>query len=249
MTQGDTGRGRPSTSYTGEPVPDGLAEILVDLARSLQDESDLQDTLGAIVTAAVGTVPGAEHAGLTVAQSGRRLRTCAATADVVQEVDAIQYATSQGPCLEASHEHRTIRLPDMNRERRWPDFCMRTARLGILSMLSFQLYVERDNMGALSLYSTRANAFSDESEHVGLLFAAHAAVAMAGARREQELVRALSARDLIGQAKGILMERHKLTGDQSFQLLVRASQRANTKLTDIAHQLVETGELAERAVR
>jgi AmiR/NasT family two-component response regulator len=113
-------------------------------------------------------------------------------------------------------------------------------------MLSFQLYVEQDNLGALNLYAHGTDAFTDESEQVGLLFATHAAVAMADAKQHQQLTRAIAVRDLIGQAKGILMERHKLTGDQAFTLLVRASQNTNTKLNEVARYLVETGELGHR---
>jgi len=131
----------------------------------------------------------------------------------------------------------------MTREDRWPDFTRRALDLGIRSMLSFQLYVAEDTLGALNLYSDQAAAFTDESENIGLLFAAHAALAMAGARNHDDLTRALSMRDLIGQAKGILMERHRLTADQAFALLVRASQRTNTKLTDIARNLADTGSL------
>ena len=108
-------------------------------------------------------------------------------------------------------------------------------------MLSFQLYVERDNLGALNLYSADACAFDDESEHVGLLFAAHAAVAMAGARRQEQLTHAVTVRDLIGQAKGILMERYKITADQAFQVLARASQQTNRRLADVADELTQTG--------
>jgi AmiR/NasT family two-component response regulator len=66
---------------------------------------------------------------------------------------------------------------------------------------------------------------------------------MVGARQYEELSRAMSMRDLIGQAKGILMERHRVTADEAFALLVRASQRTNTKLTEIARALTETGAL------
>jgi len=110
-------------------------------------------------------------------------------------------------------------------------------------MLAVQLYVHGDELGALNLVSTEAEAFGEESERIALLFAAHAAVAMAGARKEEDLTAAVSTRDLIGQAKGILMERHRLTADQAFALLVRASQRTNTKLTDIARNLADTGSL------
>jgi GAF domain-containing protein len=115
--------------------------------------------------------------------------------------------------------------------------------LGICSMLSLQLYVEGENLGALNRYNGEPDAFDDESEHIGLLFASHAAVAMAGSQRQQQLTLAMVTRDLIGQAMGILMERYKLTGDQAFALLVRASQTSNTKLRDVAEHLATGGEL------
>src|SRR5690349_1831663 len=236
-------RGEPSAQYAGHAERNDLAESLSRLARSLQGERDADQLLNGIVVAAVQTVPGAEHAGLMVVEGRRTVTTRAGTGDLVALVDQAQYRTRQGPCLDAVYEHHTVRLSDMERDERWPAFRREALALGVHSMLSFQLYVERDNLGALNLYSSRVAAFTDESEHVGLLFAAHAAVAMAGARRQENLVRALTLRDLIGQAKGILMERHKVTGDQAFGLLVRASQHTNTKLADVAGYLVETGEL------
>ena len=76
-----------------------------------------------------------------------------------------------------------------------------------------------------------------------MLFAGHASVAMSGARQHEQFTHAIAVRELIGQAKGILMERHKLTGEQAFTLLVRASQQTNTRLVEVATHLVETGEL------
>jgi transcriptional regulator with GAF, ATPase, and Fis domain len=241
---GGGGQGQPSSSYSGDAASDDLAQTLSDLARSLQHEDSIENTFGGIVTAAVQTVPGAQYAGLTVVEARRKVDTPAATHCVVREVDQAQYDTGQGPCLSAVYEQQTVRLSDMASEDRWPDFTRRALDLGIGSMLSFQLYVVEDNLGALNLYSADADAFDDESEHVGLLFAAHAAVAMAAARKQRDLVRAISMRDLIGQAKGILMERHRLTGDQAFALLVRASQRTNVRLVEIARRLAETGELS-----
>jgi hypothetical protein len=68
-------------------------------------------------------------------------------------------------------------------------------------MLCFQLFVESDRLGALNLYSTVPDAFGDESEEIGLMFASHAAVALAGAEHEQHLRAGMSSRDIIGQAK------------------------------------------------
>ncbi|MFI5959060.1 GAF and ANTAR domain-containing protein [Cryptosporangium sp. NPDC051539] len=239
----DEGRGQPSASYRSPDGRNVLAMRLSELARELQAD-DPEQTLHDIVVAAVETVPGAVHAGISEVESRREVHTAAATDDLVRGVDQAQYDTAEGPCLTALFDQRTIRVADTEAESRWPTFIGKAADLGVRSMLSFQLYVARDNLGALNLYAWEPHAFSDESEDVGLLFAAHAAVAMADARKVQQLSLAVSARDLIGQAKGILMERHKVTGDQAFALLVRASQHTNVKLVEIARELTETGELA-----
>jgi GAF domain-containing protein len=245
VTESNGGQGQPSSNYTGHAAAHDLAQTLSDLARSLQSEPNLDDTLNGIVAAAVQTVPGAQYAGITAVRARHEVSTPAATDELVRKVDEAQYETGHGPCLDAVHLQRTVRLSDTNGDQRWPDFSRRACDLGIRSMLSFQLYMTQDNLGALNLYSDEPDAFDDESENVGLLFAAHAAVAMAGARQYEHMAKAISMRDLIGQAKGILMERHRVTADQAFTLLVRASQRTNSKLTDIARALTETGVLPQ----
>ena len=238
-------QGQRSASDAGGALgEDQLAQQLSEIARHLQQEDTLQDTLMGIARAAVDNVPGAQFAGISVVQAHHKVSTPAWTDEVVRACDRAQYETGQGPCLDAVYEQQTVQLLDMRAEQRWPEFTKRAAAdHGIGSMLSFQLYVSGDNLGALNLYSSSPSAFSDESEHVGLLLAAHAAVAMASAQREDHLLHAMATRDLIGQAKGILMERYKITGDQAFSLLIRASQNANIKLRDVADHLTTTGEL------
>jgi hypothetical protein len=129
----------------------------------------------------------------------------------------------------------------MAHETRWPQFAARAAEAGAASMLSIQLWVEGDNLGALNLYSRRVDAFDHESEQVGLLFASHAAVAFAGAQGMNHMVEAVATRDLIGQAKGILMERYRVTGDQAFRMLVKVSNDNNRALRSVAQDLASTG--------
>ncbi len=240
-----TAVGNPRPRDGGNRDGDDLAVKLSDLARTLQDEDDLKATLQAIVDAATGTVPGAQYAGLSVVQARRKVTTRAGTHDLVFQVDRAQYETGEGPCLDAVYEQRTVRLDDMGTEDRWPEFTRRTIELGVRSMLSFQLFVQHDNLGALNLYSAHANGFDEESQHVGLLFAAHAAVAMSGAQQQEHMRKAISARDVIGQAKGILMERYKLTADQAFTVLAQASQQSNIKLVEVARSLAGTGRLTD----
>lgn len=223
--------------------PEDLAVRLGDLARYLEAQDDVQSTIAGIVETAVHTVPGAVYAGISVFAGRKTMHTPVASADIVYRVDRAQIDVGEGPCLDVLYETHTVSLPDTSDEPRWPRFAALAAELGIGSMLSFRLYVTDQDLGALNVYSPHPAAFTVESERVGLLFAAHAAVAMASAQQVTQLEQAIDTRDLIGQAKGILMERHKLTADQAFALLVRASQHTNTKLAVIAGYLCHTGEL------
>jgi hypothetical protein len=220
-----------------------LATSLGDLAQRLQDESNLQGTLDAIVYAAVETIPGADHAGISEIQ-GHHVQTAAATGPLVRELDQAQYDGGEGPCLSSLSDRATVHMPDLFREARWPAFTRHATGRGIGSVLSVQLCVARENLGALNLYAGSVAAFTEVSERVGLVFAAHAGVAMSDSRTRHQLTRALVVRDVIGQAKGILMERHRITAEQAFTLLVTTSQRGNVKLVEVARHLTESGELA-----
>ena len=142
-----------------------------------------------------------------------------------------------------------VRVDDLATERRWPEFARRASERGVGSMLCFRLFVEGDRLGGLNMYAGTPGAFDDESQDVGLMFACHAAVALAGAGHEEKLRAAMTNRDLIGQAKGILMERHKLTADQAFGVLARVSQELNRKLVDIAREFTDTGAVPGAARR
>jgi len=222
---------------------DELAELLSAFARSAEQADDPQSTLDAITRAAVELVPGCDEASISVVLGHQKVTSQAATGKLPQAVDALQEDLQQGPCIDAAYENATVRVADMASETRWPLFTRGALDAGAAGMLSFQLYVKGDDLGALNMFSRRAGAFTDESEHVGLMFASHAAIAYAAARKEERMVRGLLTQQVIGQAQGILMERHKITEDRAFAVLVRASQHTNIKLWDLAARLASSGEL------
>jgi hypothetical protein len=137
----------------------------------------------------------------------------------------------------------TLRSDDLRTDDRWPKWAAVAVENGVLSVLSFQLFVERDSMGALDVYGAEPGAFDRDAENTGLLLASHAAVAMAGMRKVENLRIAVDSRDVIGQGKGILMERYKIPAGEAFDLLVLVSQRTHRKLRDVAEALTTTGEL------
>ena len=222
----------------GEDPSAQLADVLGTVARTLEAEPDVDGTLRAIVTAALTHVPGAEHAGISLVERGK-VHTVAPTADVVSEIDEVQYRLKEGPCVDAIAEHRTYRTGDLARETRWPVFGPAAVARGVRSMLSYRLFVSDNTMGALNLYSSHTDAFSERTEQEGQLFATHAAIALIGAQKEANLNAAIEHRDVIATAKGILMERHHVDAAQAFRMLVDASQHANLKLYSVAEWLVD----------
>lgn len=240
------GRGQPSTSATGtSDGQDGLAAQFSEFARTVQQQQDPHETLVEIVRAAVELVPGCDEASISVVLGRRRVTSEAPSSELPRIVDELQEKLGEGPCMTTAYEHLTVRAPDLATDDRWPRFAAEAVAAGALGMMALQLYVEGDDLGALNLFSRRAGAFDDESEHVGLMFAAHAAVAYSAAHEQAALSRSVETRQVIGQAQGILMERLKVTSEQAFAMLVRVSQHRNEKLRHVAQRLADSGQLDE----
>lgn len=225
--------------------PHALASSFAELARELAGYTSEDDTWRAIVQAALRTVPGTEHAGITILRRGK-FQTVAPSSELPRRVDAIQYALSSGPCVDAILQQRIFRTGDLSKDDRWPEFGSRAAQEeGVLSMLGFRLYLENDDtIGGLNLYSTQRDAFDSTTELTGAIIATHAAIALTGARHRdqaEQLQLALESNRQIGMAMGVLMSSQHVTRQQAFDLLRIASQHTHRKLVDIATDVSETG--------
>ena len=199
--------------------------------------------LDELVAAALRLVPGSQDASVMLVER-RAVTSQHGSSSTVDQVDAYQLELHEGPCLDALAQARPVRVPDLGEEQRWATFAPQARLLGVVSTLSLPLRTRTTVLGVLNLFSPRPAAFDDESEQIGLLFASHAAVAYADAKKIDGLAQAIASRDLIGQAKGILMERYRIDGDRAFAVLTRASQATHTRLRDVAGELVSTGRLA-----
>jgi transcriptional regulator with GAF, ATPase, and Fis domain len=224
----------------------GYAEELAEAARALQAAETTQTTLDTICQLAVGLVPGAEHAAITVVRQGQ-FRTIATTSEIPGVIDEIQYSTGQGPCVDAIREHELFVTDDLVGEPRWPQFVRAVvSRTGVRSMLSVRLFLEGDTLGALNLYAWRTSAFPDEAQATAAMFAAHAAIAYRAAAehdRAQNLELALRTGRRIGIAIGIIMSGRQRTEEQAFDALRQASQRSHRKVAEVAEDVIFTGAL------
>jgi hypothetical protein len=218
-----------------------LDRAMASMAQALSGRVDVDSSLDRIVRAAAETVPGADEASITVRHADGHLETTAATSDLVVLADELQYELREGPCYDAvtGNDHVSYSR-DLARDTQWPNFGPRVAQLGLLSQMALRLVTVGHSATGLNLYSQTRRAFED---HDGLpqLFASHAKVALGYATQLQSLRGALGTRATIGKAIGIIMERYALTDERAFDFLIRMSQTTNTKLRDVAQEIVGLG--------
>ncbi|GAA5112890.1 GAF and ANTAR domain-containing protein [Alloalcanivorax gelatiniphagus] len=218
---------------------DSLA-VFAALAAELQQEPDEALTSRVIVTRMRDLVPEADQVSLTV-RSSKGHRTLASSDRLAEEVDSLQYALSEGPCVEIADAGGWLRSGDVGSDARYPAWGPRAAELGVGSALSVAMTDREGPLGSLNLYSGEAGSFSERDVvDLAQVYAVHATVALASARRASTLQMAISSRHVIGMAQGIAMERYGIDQQQSFELLRRLSSTANVKLRDVATQIVET---------
>lgn len=202
------------------------------------ETADFETALIVINQCSVDSVPGAQYAGVTLVEADGALSTVAATHPYPTWLDLIQREVGEGPCLSAAWHQHTIHIDNMATDMRWPLYCdAALARTPVRSMLSFKLFGDGKRTAALNFYSESVGAFDDASIELGLIFAAQTTLAWNALSRERQFRSAIANRDIIGQAKGILMERFKIDAVAAFELLRKLSQQSNIKLFDIADRL------------
>jgi GAF domain-containing protein len=216
--------------------------MLADSMQSLRSSDDAEGelSLAELTDAALKAIPGADYAGITVAHRGGEVTSASATHYYVTSLDELQQHHGQGPCLSAAWNQSVIQVGDLEVDYRWPQFRLDAiARTPIRSLLCLQMFADHKTMGTLNFYADQPDAFDDAAVEIGVIYATHAALAWRLLRRDREFRSALASRDLIGQAKGMIMERFGIDAVQAFELLKRLSQSSNTPVVDVARQLVE----------
>jgi GAF domain-containing protein len=224
-------------------------EALEQLGRLSLREQSVDALLQRVVDLSKSVLPGDPETSILVMVKNRPT-TAVSTGDLAVKLDETQYAEGHGPCMHAARTGEITEITDTRTEQRWPDYARQAAEYGNLSSLSIPLGIDEDMVGALNIYARRVDAFDPASRSAATEFGPFAAVALGNihaysSARELagNLQAALESRAVIDQAKGILMERHKLTAEQAFEVLAQASMRGNIKLRAIAEQLVHTGAL------
>jgi GAF domain-containing protein len=233
------------------PEPESAAAALLRLGRLSLRELSMESLLQTVADLITTVLPGNPEASVTLLVKDAP-STVASTGRLALDLDEAQYERGHGPCLHAARTGEATEITDTRTDSRWPDYARCAAERGNLSSLSVPLVIDEDEkvFGALNLYAGKPNAWDEDSRSAALAFGPYAAVAAGNVHAYQSarnmadnLQAALENRAVIEQAKGILIERYKVTPDHAFRLLALASMNANRKLQHIADDLVRTGEL------
>lgn len=234
----------------GRDTPESFAAGLADLVHTLQQEGINDDlhALTMIAQGAVGMIMGAQQGGIVVPAGPRRLDSRAGVGELAPLVLKLQNQVGEGPCLDAVTQATQIVVTDLYDDGRWPGFASSIAPWNLRSVLCTPMRVQQSTVGSLTLLSTEPNAFDDAAARLAAVFAAHATLALTSVQQIHHLRRMVESREVIGRAEGMLMQRHRVTADAAFGMLVRASQRSNMKLRDVSRLLAETGHLPAPSV-
>jgi GAF domain-containing protein len=235
----------PGQTQRDGSIPQQLSDTLSQLSDLLLDEQDLDAILDLVVSRAPGAIGPADAASITLLKTGS-FETRHATSEEAREADAVQYASGNGPCIAATQEGERHNVALRETAPRWPEFAAAAIDRGFRGVLSTPLGVRDRKLGALNLYSRTTDVFPPAAVEAAQLLAHQASVVLANAIAyaaasvlKDQLREALASRDVIGQAKGILMAREACTPDEAFDILRKGSQRTNHKLRDVAQHLVE----------
>lgn len=224
---------------TREQHDAAMRAAMHDVADGLVGQPDLHATLAAVTAAAVDLIDGIDFADILII-TGDDFESLSPTVPVLAELDQLQKQFGEGPCLDAAAGESIVRCPDLAGDDRWPRFAKGAVGHGINSMLSYQLYTHDNGAGALNLFGRDTHRFDENSESIGAMLATQAAMAIIAGERQTQFQSALAGRDLIGQAKGIIMERFKVDAVSAFEMLRKLSQDGNEKLSRIAARVVDT---------
>jgi GAF domain-containing protein len=207
----------------------------------------LESLLQLVVSLARSTLEAADEVSVSVLHAGI-FGTVIATSTAVRELDHVQYQWERGPCVAATRGGERISTSFEDDVDRWPEFARAGAAEGFKGVLAIPLTAGKRHLGALNLYSRTHDHFDGNDADAAQVFADHAAVALANevsftnARALNEsLGDALRTRDVIGLAKGILMNRHGFTAGEAFDSMRRDAKRRNITLESVSAHIVDRG--------
>jgi anti-anti-sigma factor len=232
---------RPEIGDAGETDP--ITWQATRLAANSARADAVADTLSRMTVLIPEVITACDGASVTLRRPDY-LMTAAASDDTFRDLDDIQYADRQGPCLEAATIGVQTHASALTDEQRWQSFTPQAREHGIESILSSPLIVDDQPMGALNLYSRTPHSFLPIHLDLANVFATQTAILLqepeltTGREFDDRIQDALASRDIIAQAQGVLMARLGTDADAAYVALRRDSVRTSIPLRAGAGKIV-----------
>jgi hypothetical protein len=222
-----------------DELPDRAMGMAARIADTVSGQ-DLDGTMKSLTRAAVEMLPGVDEASISIRHGDGSLRSYALTADYLRDLDEWQFDHAEGPCYDGVTDKAFTVCGDLRSDPRYPSYGSRAAAAGIRSQAGLRLFESRRTLGGMNLYSRAVGALADVA-FLAELFSEHARTAMTYAAQIDGLRDAITSRQVIGQAVGILMERFQMSEDRAFAFLTRVSNDRNEKVRVVAQEIIDGG--------
>jgi GAF domain-containing protein len=227
---------------------DELAGVFARMSGMLLTEQTVADALALITSLAKDTLVGSTGSGVTLMSATGDRITSAATEPIVEQLDTLQYALDQGPCLTAWHDRTIVRSDDLSSDDRWPVWSAQASHAGVRSVLSAAIATADTALGAIKVYSLTTGSYDATSEDILRRFADQAAVLLSNVRTVQaakqfsaQLQETLRGRETIAIARGVVMARKQLDQDAAYRYLLALSHRTRVPVRELAEKMVTFG--------
>lgn len=229
--------------------PQRLLRVFRELAGLVLSRETVRSTLDLVSNLAVETIPGCDIASISLVRT-EGISTVGSSDDLAVALDAVQYETGQGPCLDAiGKKEMLFQIDDMTSDEKWPEFSRGAVKLGFKSLLALTLRVDAETLGALNLYARAPHVFTKQDREHGAIFAAHAAVSLANAQAwaaglhvQDEMREKLVSREIVERAVGILMEGEFRTAQEAWRVLEKRADELNARIRDSAQEVIESAD-------
>jgi len=234
----------PDPAFTSDREGDRAAAA-AELQQLLLDTEGVTGFLDEVAIYAAASVGPGLSCGITLDRGNGHPLTVASSDALARNLDEVQYGHHHGPCLAAMRIGSTVSIPDLACDTRWGDYRLDGLAHGIASALSVCLPAGPGVKGALNLYSGTPEAFDAQmqvhAEDLGGEVGRALRLAVRLSEQTQltrDLETAMASRSVIDRATGIIMGQNRCTDTAAFEILRTASNHRNTKLRDVAADIV-----------
>ncbi len=230
-------------------IRDDLVGVIREFTGSIVNPFDLDELLHRLMGHATQVIDAA-GAGVMLAGEQGDLEFVAASEQRVVEAEQHQAKLKSGACFEAYATNRIVTVDDLSTDRRWPDYAQRVASLGLCSVLGVPMNAFGQTIGVINFYREAPSHWSPEDVDTAEIITSMGAGYVLSANHlraqhtlSEQLHAAIRSRDIIGQAKGVIMAREDVNADTAFQMLRQRSQDQKRRLRDLAQEIVADHEV------